>query len=179
MKTTCAWCDEPIDASEAAPRFHDNPVHRECGIRLIAGSVGHQEKRCVCFGGDMEDPPNMTKRQAARAAALVFEMTGGRPDFAKLDEVGTVVAKIALRFQFEGNFFVGDMAVVGPEGSPDDVVLKDPFRIGSISARCVVESDDLRQKFMALVEEAVEVTSRGAGLPDGMMVRTATAKRKR
>lgn len=177
MKTTCAWCDEPIEASETTPMFHDNPVHRECAIRLIAGSVGHQEKRCGCFGGDMEDPPNMTKRQAARAAALVFEMTGGRPDFTKLDKIGTVVAKVALRFQFEGDFFVGDMAVVGADASPDDEI-EDPFRIGSISARCVAESDDLRHKFMALIEEAVEVIGDKAGLPDGMMVRTATAKRK-
>lgn len=120
MKKTCAWCDEPIAASDAAPMFHDNPVHRECAVRLIAGSVGHQEKRCACFGGDMEDPPNMTKRQAARAAALVFEMTGRQPDFTELDNVGRVVAKIAVGFKFEGDFFVADMAVVGPDATPND-----------------------------------------------------------
>lgn len=43
--------------------------HRECHLRMIVGSLGHQMKRCSCYGGTEEDPPNMTRREAAKAAA--------------------------------------------------------------------------------------------------------------
>jgi len=44
------------------------PQHRECFLRGILGSVGHQQGRCACFGGTEEDPPGMSKREAAIAA---------------------------------------------------------------------------------------------------------------
>ncbi|MEI6196534.1 MAG: helix-turn-helix domain-containing protein [Verrucomicrobiota bacterium] len=37
-------------------------------MRSIAGSVGHQNQRCSCFGGTEDDPPGLTVRQAAQAA---------------------------------------------------------------------------------------------------------------
>jgi hypothetical protein len=35
---------------------------------MALGSVGHQKGTCSCHGGTEEDPPEMTKRQAAVAA---------------------------------------------------------------------------------------------------------------
>lgn len=50
-------------------------LHYECGMRLVVGSVGHQNKTCFCFGGQDEDPPGMTKREAAREATRLFELS--------------------------------------------------------------------------------------------------------
>lgn len=49
--------------------------HRECFLRGIFGSVGHQRGLCTCNGGPgtMDDPPGMTAREAARAAVKEFE----------------------------------------------------------------------------------------------------------
>jgi hypothetical protein len=54
------------------------PWHRECLLRSVVGSVGHQLGRCSCYGGDEDDPPGMTPREAARAAVELFERTRGR-----------------------------------------------------------------------------------------------------
>lgn len=43
-------------------------MHRECMFRLVVGSVGHQLELCYCHGGDMEDPPGISLREAARMA---------------------------------------------------------------------------------------------------------------
>lgn len=65
----CPWCDEPVlDGEELAPG-HRQPTHYECGLRAAVGSVGHQRGLCWCYGGTEEDPPWMTRRQAAQAAA--------------------------------------------------------------------------------------------------------------
>jgi hypothetical protein len=55
------------------------PIHRECMLRQIVGSVGHQLGTCSCHGGEGPcDPPGMTVREAARAAADLFrERRGG------------------------------------------------------------------------------------------------------
>ncbi len=77
----CIQCQEPIAdsdsgllmpfLSEAGPR--EVAEHRECFLRGVVGSVGHQLGRCSCFGGTEDDPPGMTKRAAARAAVALFE----------------------------------------------------------------------------------------------------------
>jgi hypothetical protein len=68
----CLWCDEPL--GENGPRGEIDPValrmHRECALRSVIGSVGHQRGECSCYGGDVEDPPGMTRREAARVAML-------------------------------------------------------------------------------------------------------------
>lgn len=78
----CLWCEEPAD-------FHAEPcqqiptieadgsasmrlMHADCGIRSVAGSLGHQRGRCSCFGGDEEDPAGVSRRLAARAAAIML-----------------------------------------------------------------------------------------------------------
>lgn len=77
----CLHCDEEVAADESGvvTKFYDGkedkevPMHRECVLRSIFGSVGHQERRCSCFGGDYDDPPGMTRRQAAKAAAALVK----------------------------------------------------------------------------------------------------------
>lgn len=69
----CLHCGEPIiDGDPIVPNAGE-PLHNVCFTRMLVGSVGHQRKRCSCFGGTEEDPPNLTKRQAAIAAAYFFE----------------------------------------------------------------------------------------------------------
>ena len=72
----CLWCDEPITADDSGigvPHFDGDSAdiryhHVECWMRSVLGSVGHQLKLCSCYGGPYEDPPTMTRREAARAA---------------------------------------------------------------------------------------------------------------
>ena len=79
---TCVWCGEPADtlveacrqvtAIEADGTAALAYLHVDCAIRSAAGSLGHQRGRCSCHGGDEEDPPGVSRRAAARAAALLF-----------------------------------------------------------------------------------------------------------
>lgn len=77
----CLWCGEPVaeedGEAEPIPCLEAGPSgdhlrtawrHRECAARATLGSLGHQRGRCACHGGTEEDPPGMTRREAARAA---------------------------------------------------------------------------------------------------------------
>lgn len=73
----CLWCVEAIEEGDAGvlmPALGDNgevtleAEHRDCFLRSVLGSVGHLSGRCSCHGGDQEDPPGMTIREAATAA---------------------------------------------------------------------------------------------------------------
>lgn len=72
----CCYCHEPIAATDSGVRqaalLTTGPAfvfkHRECFLRLVFGSVAHQEHRCKCYGGGDEDPPGLTRREAATAA---------------------------------------------------------------------------------------------------------------
>jgi hypothetical protein len=76
---SCGWCEEPVlGTDERAPNYQQ-PMHYECGLRAALGSLGHQRKRCSCYGGAEEDPSGMTRRQAAVAAAMYFHL-GRLPD---------------------------------------------------------------------------------------------------
>jgi hypothetical protein len=71
----CVYCDEPLSENDAnACNFVIRPEHWECGFRAIMGSVAHIEQRCGCYvpGSTDHDPPNMTKREAARAAVAAW-----------------------------------------------------------------------------------------------------------
>lgn len=78
----CHWCEEPIQAGDSgvmmasidvAGKPKPVPLHRECEFRSVIGSVGHLLKKCPCYGGTMNDPEGMTKREAAIAAWDLFE----------------------------------------------------------------------------------------------------------
>lgn len=73
----CPWCTEPVLPTDRTDRFvhvtADGNVavqhwHWECAARQAVGSVGHQLGRCSCFGGTEDDPPEMSRREAAQAA---------------------------------------------------------------------------------------------------------------
>lgn len=57
--------------------------HHECIVRMVVGSVGHQTKQCPCFGGKLDDPPGMSRREAAREAfKLMMARTAQRVESA-------------------------------------------------------------------------------------------------
>ena len=63
---TCLYCGE-----EVLPREQSRGTsHEECSARAVLGSVGHLLGLCSCHGGPgtYDDPPGLTKRQAARLA---------------------------------------------------------------------------------------------------------------
>lgn len=75
---SCLYCDEVIAAGDSGlilPHFDTLDAssqlrvqHRECYLRGILGSVGHQMRTCSCYGGTEEDQPDLTRRQSARLA---------------------------------------------------------------------------------------------------------------
>ncbi len=86
----CIWCDEEFSASDsgfAMPLITTKKgqqlayYHRECLIRSIMGSVGHQRHQCRCYGGKTDDPEGMTPRQAARAAYVEYALSRGDAEF--------------------------------------------------------------------------------------------------
>ncbi len=77
----CQWCDEEVDEHDVdvvvVPfiGFHGiarSSFHRPCYIRSLVGSIGHQLGRCSCHGGNADDPPGLSRRQAAVAAYKLF-----------------------------------------------------------------------------------------------------------
>jgi hypothetical protein len=69
----CTYCEEWVLAGEQHQNYSE-PMHIECGFRVAGGSVAHILRRCSCYkmGAKLEDPPALTKRQAARAALDLF-----------------------------------------------------------------------------------------------------------
>lgn len=72
MERTCQHCGEPLlpDEPRSPMMVNGQPVHHECGARMVLGSVAHVEGRCSCYVPDADelDPPQLTRRQAAKAA---------------------------------------------------------------------------------------------------------------
>lgn len=67
----CHWCDElvlPGDLRHALlPGYH-----YACALRAALGSIGHVQGTCGCYvkdGSAEDDPPGLTRRQAARLVA--------------------------------------------------------------------------------------------------------------
>ena len=80
--TPCTWCQEQFqfeDQGVGIPHLGGEDAtyayyHPNCLLRTIFGSVGHQQKKCSCFGGNLEDPPEMSLREAANAAVAEFNL---------------------------------------------------------------------------------------------------------
>jgi hypothetical protein len=79
----CARCEEPIEAGEpgatmpqievgrdGTPRGEQRAYHAACFLCGIANSLGHQQGSGN--GGVAEDPPGMTKREAAEVVVLLW-----------------------------------------------------------------------------------------------------------
>lgn len=67
----CLWCDELVVPGDLVhsriPGFH-----YACALRSVLGSIGHIQGKCVCYvkdGTTEDDPPGLTRRQAARLVA--------------------------------------------------------------------------------------------------------------
>lgn len=69
----CVHCEEEILPFETIADF-EGKVHRECAIRIVVGSVNHQQRKCSCFGGSGEDDKNLSRRENARASFDYFVM---------------------------------------------------------------------------------------------------------
>lgn len=84
MTVECFHCDEPILPGEARKYYYacQSPVHPECYLRPVIGSVAHIERRCSCFvsGSQCGDDPALTRRQAARAAVAAWAKQQGNRD---------------------------------------------------------------------------------------------------
>lgn len=68
---TCDYCHEEVAPDDRADIVNAD-FHRACLLRCVVGSVGHLRKRCSCYGGDEDDPPGLTSRQAALAAEKLY-----------------------------------------------------------------------------------------------------------
>ena len=77
----CARCGEGFvegDSGVTIPHMEETveerPWHRECFLRTIFGSVAHQKGKCSCFGGEGEDDPSLSAREAAKASVRHYLM---------------------------------------------------------------------------------------------------------
>jgi hypothetical protein len=77
----CLYCIEAIQMGDDGWIYSSGQaVHSECNLRMIVGSVAHQQRRCSCFGGSGSDGEDgMTRRQAAIAACEHFERHPRQP----------------------------------------------------------------------------------------------------
>jgi hypothetical protein len=76
----CEHCEEEFETGDdgfVIPVMTDPPregyFHRACWLRSTIGSVGHQKCLCHCYGGSEEDPPGLSRREAAQAALAHYE----------------------------------------------------------------------------------------------------------
>jgi hypothetical protein len=75
----CILCEEPIEPGDIGTiNIAGQVAYHACSIRAVIGSVGHQLGKCSCFGGAEEDPPGMSRREAALAAAELFYERQGK-----------------------------------------------------------------------------------------------------
>ena len=89
----CSHCDEPIAAGDygiTMPHMDrnedgtysatDRPLHDECNVRKLVGSLAHQTGTCTCVDPNSthHDPPGLTRREAAKAAASLFRKKPGK-----------------------------------------------------------------------------------------------------
>jgi hypothetical protein len=84
----CCWCKEgfvegeqglglPTASLSVGSTSMDSEIlsyyHKNCFLRSLLGSVGHQRKQCSCYGGTLEDPQGLSLREAANAAVREYE----------------------------------------------------------------------------------------------------------
>ena len=67
----CRWCDDQIVPGDLLHTLMPG-FHYACALRASLGSIGHLQGTCACYvtdGTAEEDPPGLTKRQAAYLVA--------------------------------------------------------------------------------------------------------------
>lgn len=81
IDSECSWCNEGFVEDEQGigiPSIDDEQnaifafYHKNCFLRTIFGSVGHQRMQCSCYGGTLEDPQELPLREAANAAVREY-----------------------------------------------------------------------------------------------------------
>lgn len=72
---SCYHCGEIfVEGDQGVTNIQDYSFHYECNLRGILGGANHIRGTCTCCGGsDDPDPPNVSKREAARLAVLEWE----------------------------------------------------------------------------------------------------------
>lgn len=83
---TCLLCTETIEAADsgivtpyidARGARRDSPVHIECHLRSVLGTVSHLEHRCSCVTGrKADDFTSATFREEARDTLLWLQQHG-------------------------------------------------------------------------------------------------------
>jgi len=86
----CPRCDEAIGPRDSGLTMmwngEEKPLHYECHLRGIIGGVNHLRKNCTCCGGtEPPDPPELTKRQAARAAVSTWHWLRTVEEFQRIE----------------------------------------------------------------------------------------------
>lgn len=93
MLAECGHCEEIVAAGEQSPYMRE-PIHMECSIRLMVGSVAHQQGMCGCFKpiGQRMIEPDLPRRELARQAYMYYQETHAvflyADDFVEIDEDG-------------------------------------------------------------------------------------------
>ena len=67
----CLWCAELVVPGDLIHSLLPG-YHYACALRAVLGSIGHVQRTCSCYvkdGSAEDDPPGITKRQAARLVA--------------------------------------------------------------------------------------------------------------
>lgn len=83
---TCSWCTEPIcagdngvimpfvgTASSGAHYATSAPIHKECWVRQVVGSVAHLDGLCSCFGAVEQQSPMSMRAEALLVYARMQE----------------------------------------------------------------------------------------------------------
>ena len=67
----CYHCGEVfVEGDQGVTNQQDFSFHIDCNLRGVIGGVNHLRGTCSCCGGtDDPDPPNVSRREAARLAA--------------------------------------------------------------------------------------------------------------
>jgi len=68
----CQHCGEPVLPHEPRGQVVNAIMHHECFFRSVAGSVGHQQKNCHCYGKTDTSELGMSKRDAARRSLAFY-----------------------------------------------------------------------------------------------------------
>ena len=73
MKTPfrCAWCGDQVLPGDLQHALLPD-YHYACALRATLGSIGHAQGTCSCYvkdGTAEDDPPGITRRQAAQLVA--------------------------------------------------------------------------------------------------------------
>ena len=72
--TPCSYCGDLIEEHDIGTLAEGRLLHYECSMRLAVGSIGHQAGECSCHGGDQDDPPGLTRHEAAMVAERYHRM---------------------------------------------------------------------------------------------------------